>query len=318
MVVWSKWIAGISPNTPVELAAIRSLEVRLAGVCHFLLCAASEGLEEPEHVHQLRVCSRRALAAVELYSAILPRRYVKWFEKCLRRIRRAAGKARDLDVIAHRHAQDRGSAARRFLERIQRRRRKVQQPIIALGETCRDFKQQSNRLLAKIESPKNNACDFAAWAMAKLKPLARQFFKRQPADPRDLVALHRFRICAKELRYGMELLAPAFPAEFRVELYATIERLQDLLGSINDHAVAITRLERWTRKSRGGKKSHLVQVLEREKFGLQMAIKRFETSWTSDAAAKTQAAFRKFLRLRRGAVCQLGRGHEPRGTDAPI
>ncbi len=44
----------------------------------------------------------------------------------------------------------------------------------------------------------------------------------------------------------MELLVTAFPASFHTRLYPLIERLQDRLGAINDHAVALKRFRSWS------------------------------------------------------------------------
>ena len=55
-----KWIEGTSAEQPVSAAARRALEVRLAVVWHYLPLAAKRASEDVEHVHQLRVASRRA------------------------------------------------------------------------------------------------------------------------------------------------------------------------------------------------------------------------------------------------------------------
>ena len=53
-------------------------------------------------MHQLRVATRRAAATVRIFDALLPQRRMRRLNKCLRKIRRAAGTARDLDVLADR------------------------------------------------------------------------------------------------------------------------------------------------------------------------------------------------------------------------
>lgn len=49
-------------------------------------------------------------------------------------------------------------------------------------------------------------------------------------------------ITGKRLRYAMELLAGAFPSDFRDTHYVVVEMLQDKLGKINDLATAQVRL----------------------------------------------------------------------------
>src|SRR2546421_3740321 len=96
----SKWIEGIGPETRIEEAARRSLEPRLAAVGHYLPMAAHLAEHDVEHVHRLRVATRRAVAALKLYRKLLPKKPARWMKKRLRKIRRAAGDARDLDVLA--------------------------------------------------------------------------------------------------------------------------------------------------------------------------------------------------------------------------
>ena len=62
------------------------------------------------------------------------------------------------------------------------------------------------------------------------------------ADLSDVANLHQMRISGKRVRYAMELLAGAFDDSFRTELYPIYAEVQELLGTINDHATAITML----------------------------------------------------------------------------
>src|SRR5262249_10196867 len=52
-----------------------------------------------EHVHQLRVGTRRAGAALRIFADCLPGKLHKRTRKALRQVRRAAGSARDWDVF---------------------------------------------------------------------------------------------------------------------------------------------------------------------------------------------------------------------------
>src|SRR5215212_9146615 len=97
-----KWIDGIGPETTVADAARRSLEPRLAVIAHSLPLAAHFAEHDIVHVHRLRVATRRAAAALKLYCDWLPRKSARWIKKRLRKIRRAASEARDLDVLIER------------------------------------------------------------------------------------------------------------------------------------------------------------------------------------------------------------------------
>src|SRR5438876_3295955 len=93
----SKWIPGLEPTTPVADAARRALDLRLRVVHHYLPLAVKHADEDLEHVHQLRVGTRRARAALDIFGSCLPDKALKKARKQLKRLRRAAGEARDWD-----------------------------------------------------------------------------------------------------------------------------------------------------------------------------------------------------------------------------
>src|SRR5437879_5070487 len=94
-----KWIKDLTAATPVADAARRVLTVRLEAVRDYLPLALHEPDKDPEYVHQLRVATRRARAALDIFAPCLPPKVHKAAKKRLRRIRRAAGAARDWDVF---------------------------------------------------------------------------------------------------------------------------------------------------------------------------------------------------------------------------
>src|SRR5438270_82190 len=95
----SKWIKDLAPDMPVEDAARRVLTARLEMVHEYLPLALHEPDKDPEHVHQLRVGTRRSRAALDIFACCLPRKVLKTAQKGLKRLRRAAGEARDWDVF---------------------------------------------------------------------------------------------------------------------------------------------------------------------------------------------------------------------------
>src|SRR5439155_18062956 len=97
--VGGKWISELTAHTPVADAARRALTVRLEVVRDYLPLALHEADKDPEHVHQLRVGTRRARAALDIFALCLPPKAHKHARKLLRGLRRAAGEARDWDVF---------------------------------------------------------------------------------------------------------------------------------------------------------------------------------------------------------------------------
>src|SRR5215831_7032142 len=94
-----KWISDLAAETPLVDAARRVLSIRLEVVRDWLGLALREPDKDPEHVHQLRVGTRRAGAALEIFAPCLPEKVYDAARRHLRRLRRAAGAARDWDVF---------------------------------------------------------------------------------------------------------------------------------------------------------------------------------------------------------------------------
>jgi CHAD domain-containing protein len=247
-----KFILDVPPDESTVDVAARTLHNRLHTVLHYLILAATEEDPDGEHVHQLRVWSRRAIAALDLYWDLMPRRRREWMRKQLKRIRRASGDARDCDVLVQRLKAKRSTKGRkRWLESLSIERAKQQWAIVAFHDRRTHDDRLARRidaLLARVGDDGEERYDgvparFVDWAHAHLPITLEEFFAAVPVDPTDAAALHRFRIRGKQLRYAMELLAGAFPEQFHTTLYATIEALQDRLGEINDLVTAKARLQ---------------------------------------------------------------------------
>ena len=90
----------------------------------------------------------------------------------------------------------------------------------------------------------------------------------------------------------MELLSSAFDSELRKNAYPLLESLQDQLGSINDHAAAIVRIQHWIAECEDSKKAkYLSQMLERERAELKESRRTFSEWWTRERRKKMRSAF---------------------------
>ena len=86
-----KWIEHLKADTPLPEAARHVLMARLQVVRNYLPKALHDADHDPEYVHQLRVGTRRADAALNIFSPCLSDRVFGRARRRLRRIRRAAG-----------------------------------------------------------------------------------------------------------------------------------------------------------------------------------------------------------------------------------
>jgi CHAD domain-containing protein len=260
-----KWIPGLKPDTPLRCAAERTLKLRLAAVRKLLPKAARQAHEDVEHIHRLRVSTRRARAALDLFADCLPRKLFKRIRRTLRRIRRSAGDARDCDVFLPRlHAQRENAAAHElpglqwltgYVSSVRARAQdeldeQFSQADEALREHLTDVEEEFRE--SRPESP----VTLRAHAGPHLLQLVSKLEDQAEGDLSDATRLHAVRICGKRLRYATEVFAAAFSPELKRVLYPWVEQMQDHLGRINDHAVGVERLIDIRTKARLFEKPH--------------------------------------------------------------
>jgi CHAD domain-containing protein len=299
MAVKTRWIRGTSADQRLSAAARRALKVRLRQVCRLLPLAAEKADDDVEYVHQLRVAARRAVATLDFFADLLPRRRAAWLRKQIKRIRRAAGEARDFDVMLARFSPRDGAASGRvLLDYLTQRRQEAQMPLREIQVRLRErrFARKVADLLDRLAWRQQIATEptFAEAARTRLGWVLEEFIEASQVDLADVEALHQFRIAVKRLRYAMEIVARAMPKAFRVRLYPQIQELQDRLGKLNDHATAKRRFETWSEDLPPGELASVFQqfaVAESE--SLERERQEFLAWWTPQRARRLHRQFEK-------------------------
>jgi CHAD domain-containing protein len=184
--------------------------------------------QQAESVHQFRTTNRRLQTLLE---QVIPARdhNQKKLLKMLDRIRKRAGKVRDLDVQL---------AALRSLKVPQEPRRKTQlmHRLIELRvqhekklrkilnkETIRDIRRRLKRASRDVKLEASG--DALAAARAMLAQVIR------PAGPVTEDLLHQYRIVVKRARYAAEFAPKSAEA---AQFIAQLKRLQDAVGNWHD------------------------------------------------------------------------------------
>jgi CHAD domain-containing protein len=267
-----KWIDGLTPGMPVAEATQVVLVARFAVVRHFLPLAAEKPYEDPEHVHQLRVGTRRASAALRVFADALPRRPLKATKRTLRTIRQTAGDARDWDVFLASLPEAKpfaAAAAKPALDfligyAIGQRAAAQERLVAAAAEAGPLFTEQSEDLPTRARVPQDDPpANFGDLAVRQLGVLFREFTAGVETNPTEPPALHALRIAGKRLRYAVEIFADCFPPAMKENVYPAVENVQELLGGIQDATVGTARLagiretvqavvpKEWTRLRKG-------------------------------------------------------------------
>ncbi len=306
MVRRQKWITDFAPQDPPSEVARETLRVRLHDVWTFAPNAADKAKNDIEYVHQLRVAVRRADAALTIYEDLSPRRRTRQLRKRLRRMRRTAGDARDLDVLIDRISNDstRGSRTQRkvLLKQLSRDRRTAQRPLVKVieREKRNRYKRSVNELVKRVRW--RDTChepSFDAWAKGRMKPIVAGFFSVAQGELSSARSLHRMRIRGKQVRYAIELLSYAFDDSFRDELYPLFESVQTELGNINDHSFAIGFYQRcMERKRYRQSRDLLADLIELEIDALNIESDRFRTWWSDGRCRQLESNFNAALNER--------------------
>ena len=299
-----KWIDHVDRDVPVSVGARRVLSARLRSVWRQLPLAALDSHRDIEHIHQLRVATRRAMAALEIYEPLLPARRGAWMVKQLKRARRAAGDARDLDVLVKRLKETvstrRDDAYQSLLERVRQLRREAQIPVVELQRKLLrgHFRRKANKLVRKTRwrDPLYAEPSFEDASRLSLAQALEPIWIASDAEPTDVAALHRLRIQLKRLRYSMEIFAGGFEPAFRRELYPVIESAQELLGAVNDHAAAAARFQTWRSQwNNAHLDGPLDELLAAERAALAEARSVYLAYWTSERRADLVQRFAECL-----------------------
>lgn len=242
-----KWIVGLSSGTPVTKAAREVLAVRLDAVVRAGQQAA-EAFTDPEAVHQLRVATRRARAALAVFADALPAKAVRRGRKTLRKLRRAAGAVRNLDVLlaAVGEAPSRNGArdsATLFLTGYLVARQAAER-----GRLLRSLNRLLNgkpmrrliRLAGQVRA--KDTCILGKWAARALEDVIVRFADSL-AGKVDAERLHQVRIVGKEFRYALEVVIDCYDPKVRDDIYAALADLQEFLGRANDTRQALRLID---------------------------------------------------------------------------
>lgn len=300
--------AGERVHEPPVIAHLRP-DSRWQDLGHALLRALAVDLRwcldagaEPgaaEGVHQLRVTTRRLRELLRLFGDVLPQHETTGLRLHLRRLARALGVVRDLDIrLARLPARDEGGVVPSAMDRY----------VAALGRARR---HAHARLLDLLQTPE---IAHLPTALAQLITLARSLDAPATIDAQINAVLpgalstirhtgaralrsgrarhlHGLRIEIKRLRYALEAIAP-IAGDAAARLAADSADLQGLLGDHQDAVTAARGLSEWLQHApiRAAEHRAVKRQLVREQRAASTARRAFEHAWPT-FVERSQAAF---------------------------
>ncbi len=277
----------IAPADPLRVAAGKFL-ARQARLLRLNRCGTLAATD-PEHLHDLRVATRRARAALRLLRAFVPG--AEALRADLATLGRLAGEARDLDVfqarVGSRLAEARAAVAVRsvLLREVEAQRLAARaalgpalawpalRPLLQRLRTACPLRRRVVRRGEPLEVADLPGSAMTLGPVLVLGELARlRRFRRRVPESLTPAELHLLRIAGKRARYALELFAPVLATDVRPAVRRFVE-LQDCLGLHQDAVVAQARLAALARESSRTPRELLVIgraiALERQAQGAQ-------------------------------------------------
>jgi CHAD domain-containing protein len=202
-----------------------------------------------EHIHRLRVATRRLRAAIPLFECSLPARYSPGWTRQIRRLTRMLGAARDADVqieaLEAYRAKLKDAGLKPGIERLVlrlRQNRAAMQPEVV--QTLDKFSQSKTLeemqvVLLPLAAQREITYMFtpALYRLScdSIDEKLEQFLAFDEIVPQveKVTELHQMRIAAKRLRYTMENFASLFSGSLK-EWLSPVRDAQELLGQIHD------------------------------------------------------------------------------------
>ena len=221
--------------------------------------------QDVEHIHRMRVASRRLRAALPLFSSCIPEKNYRQWLQGIQKITSALGDARDTDVqieflikiIKKREGGlqrddpaypvppgPRGDIETIILKQLQKKRRKLQNAVMSalvklehsgIIDKMRTFfisriKESEKRTRKK--SPLYGIPPVAASLISRRLNVLLSY-EEWVHNPDAVTEHHAMRIAAKKLRYTMEVYAPLYILGLKKYHYR-VKKVQEILGDLHD------------------------------------------------------------------------------------
>ncbi|MCZ7648355.1 MAG: CHAD domain-containing protein [Planctomycetota bacterium] len=233
------------------LLAAESIRERLEQFVQEIDGVRHRAKEDIEHVHRMRVASRRLRACFALFEACLPAPdFAKW-TKPLRRITKQLGAARDVDVqidflngfLKEFAGKSHRQGIERLLLRLGQRRETLQAGVLKALDKLEKSKLLAEleqmvlqlRVQANLKDAQINATPVRVRARELIVARLENMLVFEPYVEQEEKGeeLHQMRIATKRLRYAMEIFNPAFDGRLK-EFIEPAKKVQALLGDLQD------------------------------------------------------------------------------------
>lgn len=259
---------------------------RIEAAVYYWQRVAKQDKPRVEDIHQLRVWTRRAMAAIQLFSSLLPAEPAAELLKILNKARKRAGQARDCDVLLKTLDSNARKALAEGLKVLKAGRAESAEKLErSYRKKVRSGKlQEVSRALQKpLPHASNNGhvspLQFGGWFQQQFAVIAAPFLKQlRPAKPQQR-RIHQLRIEGKRVRYALEIGLPSLPKQAGKQLYAALENLQEQLGAICDDQALAAQYRELAEGIKGKPQARLLKQAEQHAQQEQVGVAKFGRWW---------------------------------------
>jgi CHAD domain-containing protein len=225
---------------------------------------------DPEGVHSMRVASRRLRSALRDFMPYLRKRGLPHVLKQLRKIARALGEVRDLDVAIPALEDLQKQIPAKFLPALKQStdtrnevRERAREGLTAILQTnhLQQFESEFIAAVNQATAPREGKpqISFSEMSSAIIQDRLKELERLSDGlfRPFDVEPLHEMRIAAKRLRYAIELFEQCWKGS--IGLHAKrAARLQTALGDVHDCDVWIESFGKQINEARKNKQEEQV------------------------------------------------------------
>lgn len=231
----------VLPCTLADEAALSLVRTSMEGLTEAIEHLADVGVKNAEGVHQVRVSTRRAEAALLAFRGVIDEASERRVRKRLAEVRRCAGRVRKCDVqsellegLLKSAGGDERAVISAMLGWLKKKRRRAVREFQAMvsGRAKRKLARAASRLaLDEARTPGQTLEDVAERALPA-RAADMDVLCRQPSPSAE--ELHDLRIAGKRARYVLEVVGLCVDADAFGDTYRRMEEFQELLGAYND------------------------------------------------------------------------------------
>lgn len=233
------------------------------------MAAEVEGVREGkdiEYIHRLRVATRRMRSDLELFSECFPKQEYQTIFREVRKVTRALGEARDLDVqlelleeVSPQFSTPRlAPGIRRLQLRLKQKRTEAQEHVKSAMDliVSDQLLERINRWAAPLLTDSRSVYLYSPalyqLGFSGIKIGLDELLVHEPYihDPQNVTELHAMRISAKRLRYTLEAFEDLYGPQIK-PFISQVRKLQDLLGTVHDTDVWISYTPIFIEEERG-------------------------------------------------------------------